>query len=198
MKSSDFPEDLRVRRTHKLLWEALMSLMDEQDFEKISVKDICERAMVHRTTFYKHYEDKYNLFLNGMRHMHNEFIRKIMLDEEEKDAKDDVLMNFTYILEHVAEHQRFYKTVLCGDRMGSFYSLMRGYLMERCEKKVQQLERTGTVFSIPSIVVAQFWAGTMISTITWWLENDQPFPPEQMGRYMQHLFDQRISVYENG
>ena len=38
--------DLRVRRTHKLLWEALMGLLCEQTFEEITVKDICERAMV--------------------------------------------------------------------------------------------------------------------------------------------------------
>jgi hypothetical protein len=38
MKSSFEPADLRVRRTHKLLWEALMALMAERAFEEITVK----------------------------------------------------------------------------------------------------------------------------------------------------------------
>ena len=58
--------DLRVRRTHKLLWEALLAFIAEREFETISVKEICDRAMVHRTTFYKHYEDKYDLLKHGM------------------------------------------------------------------------------------------------------------------------------------
>lgn len=187
MNSSSMHEDLRVRRTHKLLWDSLMSLMDKQEFEKISVKDICEHAMVHRTTFYKHYEDKYELFIKGMRGMHNEFIRKVKIEETGKEAEEEMLMKYMYILEHVAEYQRFYKTVLCGDHVGSFHSLLRSYLIEHCEQKLERLQKAGTMFIVPPAIIAQFWAGTMISTIAWWLENDQPFPPEQMAQYMRQL-----------
>ena len=76
------PGDLRVRRTHKLLWEALMTLMTEQEFETISVKEICDRAMVHRTTFYKHYEDKYDLLTRGMQQTH-----EMLLAELERSAR---------------------------------------------------------------------------------------------------------------
>src|SRR5947209_19265601 len=69
MKTSLEHPDLRVRRTHKLLWEALMAELSERAFEGITVKDICARAMVHRTTFYAHYEDKYDLLEQGMRQM---------------------------------------------------------------------------------------------------------------------------------
>src|SRR5215467_9608409 len=66
MKSLHDSSDLRVRRTDKFLWDALIALMKERDFESITVTDICERAMVHRTTFYKHYEDKYGLLYHGI------------------------------------------------------------------------------------------------------------------------------------
>src|SRR2546426_11063332 len=74
MKTSFEQADLRVRRTHKLLWDALMVELSERAFEEITVKDICERAMVHRTTFYKHYEDKYALLEQGMRQMYNALV----------------------------------------------------------------------------------------------------------------------------
>ena len=51
-------EDLRKRRSKQHLSEALIALMEERPFREISVVDICERAMVHRTTFYAHFEDK--------------------------------------------------------------------------------------------------------------------------------------------
>src|SRR5229473_6438569 len=79
MINSQETGDLRVRRTHKLLWEALMTLMIEQEFETISVKEICDRAMVHRTTFYKHYEDKYDLLARGMQQTHEMLLAELEL-----------------------------------------------------------------------------------------------------------------------
>lgn len=53
--------DLRVKRTRSLLSLALLNLMQTRSFDKISVMNICERAMVHRATFYLHFTDKYDL-----------------------------------------------------------------------------------------------------------------------------------------
>lgn len=59
MKQTSQPrEDLRQRRTRKLLADALLSLLEERPLSEISVVDICQRAMVHRTTFYAHFDDK--------------------------------------------------------------------------------------------------------------------------------------------
>ena len=65
--SSETRMDLRVRRTYKLLVEALTELLADKAYDKISVSDICERAMVNRATFYKHFEDKNHLLLFGIK-----------------------------------------------------------------------------------------------------------------------------------
>lgn len=54
-------EDLRVRRTRTTLQRALIELTVEKGFAAVTVRDICERAMVNRSTFYRHYIDKYDL-----------------------------------------------------------------------------------------------------------------------------------------
>ena len=53
--------DLRQRKTRRLLVEALAQLLVEKPFQELSVVDICGRAMVHRTTFYAHFNDKQEL-----------------------------------------------------------------------------------------------------------------------------------------
>ena len=50
--------DVRVQRTFNQLMAALMELMTEKGFENLSVSEICDKAGVHRATFYKHFEDK--------------------------------------------------------------------------------------------------------------------------------------------
>lgn len=53
--------DPRVRRTRRMLQEALAGLLDTENFEKISVSDIAQRATLNRATFYAHYPDKFAL-----------------------------------------------------------------------------------------------------------------------------------------
>ena len=52
-------QDLRIIKTKKVLYMALVDLMREKTFEEIKVSEICARALVNRSTFYAHYEDKY-------------------------------------------------------------------------------------------------------------------------------------------
>ncbi|WP_276517089.1 hypothetical protein [Mammaliicoccus sciuri] len=44
--------DLRVQKTYKLLHTSLITLLEKQSFDEITVQSICDEAMVHRTTFY--------------------------------------------------------------------------------------------------------------------------------------------------
>lgn len=61
MAKKDGTSDLRVRRTQKAIKHALLELIEEEGFEKITVKDITDKAEISRNTFYLHYEDKYDL-----------------------------------------------------------------------------------------------------------------------------------------
>ena len=58
MQKLDGVEDLRVRRTRKLLQQALIEGTVEKGFAALTVRDITGRAMVNRSTFYRHYLDK--------------------------------------------------------------------------------------------------------------------------------------------
>lgn len=62
-----FPVDPRIVRTRQLLREALVALLEEKDFEVITVQDIAERATVNRATVYAHYQDKYDLLADAIR-----------------------------------------------------------------------------------------------------------------------------------
>jgi AcrR family transcriptional regulator len=186
MNNRNAPVDLRVRRTQKLLWEALMALLAEQAFESISVKDICDLAMVHRTTFYKHYEDKYHLLRKGMREVYEALAVEadVLPDAFLADDAPPVFVGF---FEHVEKHQRFYSLMLCGDGMSKFQGLLRTYLAELCEIRLYKAATDLPTTAVPIPLLAQFCAGTVISTTTWWLENALPYPPRQMACYVKRL-----------
>lgn len=65
--------DLRVVRTRKLLLGGLYELLEEKEFSKLTIDQICDRSMVHRTTFYKHFHDKYELLEVLLNNLSEEF-----------------------------------------------------------------------------------------------------------------------------
>ena len=54
-------EDLRVIKTKANLYRGLIDLMKDNPFEEIKVSDICNKSMINRSTFYDHFNDKYEL-----------------------------------------------------------------------------------------------------------------------------------------
>ncbi len=186
MNSSGESLDLRVRRTHKLLWEALMSLLAERDFESITVTAICERAMVHRTTFYKHYEDKYALLSDGIHKELNalfEVLDRALDQALEMDQEPDPLARFITVFEHILEYERFYRLMLTGDGFSKFSTLLKKSLADRIERRIRGGEKRS---SMPLSLHAQLHAAAIITMVAWWLENDRPYTPVEMTQLLQH------------
>ena len=53
--------DARIRYTQGVLKQALLSFLKEKPINKITVKEVCERAELNRATFYAHYSDCFAL-----------------------------------------------------------------------------------------------------------------------------------------
>ena len=80
-------EDRRIAMTKRLLKAALIELLKEQDIYHISIRELCERADVNRTTFYKYYGSQFDLLTDMEKDM-LDFIAKAI------DRYETVLYNF--------------------------------------------------------------------------------------------------------
>lgn len=189
MKSSHDLLDLRVRRTDKFLWDALMALMTERAFESITVTDICARAMVHRTTFYKHYEDKYRLLDHGIQAELNALFAAVDGAVKKPSGKEAEVHTRTWLIAifaHVLKQKNFYRLMLTGDGFSTFSTLLRKSLAEHL---AQQLHDKGKQMSLPIALYAQLHAASLVSMIAWWLEHDCPYSPAEMIKHINAHID---------
>ena len=69
-------EDLRTKRTKALIRKAFEEMICEMDFEQMTVKELTERAMINRKTFYLHYNSLDELLLEMQNEMAQSFIKK--------------------------------------------------------------------------------------------------------------------------
>ena len=157
-------ENVRVRRTRTLLRQALVELIEERGFERLTVGEITERAMVSRAAFYRNYRDKYQLV---------ELIFDEAMSEVLSALGEDrpVLDRWTGFFEHIDTYHRLYGALL--GRRGSpwFADRMRSELAQMTTAHLSQ-DADGLV---PTLL-----GGMFVQSITWWLDNDRPSAPAEI------------------
>ena len=76
---------LQYRRTDKAIVDAFIKLCRKNDFDRITIQDILDEALVSRNTFYAHYSDKYEIANKLFRQFTDDF--NAMLTEYIEDDK---------------------------------------------------------------------------------------------------------------
>ncbi|MDL2236913.1 TetR/AcrR family transcriptional regulator [Christensenellaceae bacterium OttesenSCG-928-K19] len=109
--------DRRVKYTIMMLKDALVELMQKEHISKISVKALCERADVNRSTFYAHFEDQYDL----LHSIEQEAMDNITHYLSRQDYTDNIPVSFQVlnrILVYVKENAGLFRALL-SDNGGS-------------------------------------------------------------------------------
>lgn len=113
----------RFRETEIRMESAMLDLMKNIDFNKITVKKICEKAKVNRSTFYAHFIDIYDM-LDKM----EVELRKELLDSYSNGNQEEYQMfsekSFIRFLSHIKKHKYFYKINL---QTRTKFPLKQGY-----------------------------------------------------------------------
>ncbi|WP_270164622.1 TetR/AcrR family transcriptional regulator C-terminal domain-containing protein [Paenibacillus sp. SYP-B4298] len=172
--------DLRVKRTKKHLHNALFEIMEKQPFESITVKQICDLAMVHRTTFYTHFQDKYDLLSQAMR----------QIAEEEIDFSTfshSPSQNFKELFAIAAKHKNLFSQLLMEER-DSLRNLLRREMGAGIQMDMVN-NFSFTENSIEMRIKVEAYVGAVLGVLTWWIENNMPINQEEMCRKMDIFSD---------
>lgn len=103
---------------------ALLELMKEKEFEKITVKSICERAGVNRGTFYSHYTDIYDMIEDAENYLNTELIAiSNKWTKESTETQRNLL--FIEYLKYIKEHRYFYRISLMNRKRLSFKKTLK-------------------------------------------------------------------------
>jgi AcrR family transcriptional regulator len=100
MTSDGQKEDRRSSRSRELLKRSFLELMQEKGFTAMTVKDITDRADVHRGTFYAHFPDKFALLEQTIRDKFH-FLLKERLPADAGFHPEHLRLLVRTVLEHV-------------------------------------------------------------------------------------------------
>lgn len=133
----DKKEDLRVIKTKKSLYDGLIMMMKDKPFEEIKVSDICKAALTNRSTFYDHFNDKYELLYALMKDLEDSLISKLKTNTNISNSKEFYLKTIELLFEHVNENISIYSSILKNNNNSVAYDMIRDTIMKDVKSHIE-------------------------------------------------------------
>jgi len=168
--------DLRIKKTEKALDIAMSSLLKSYNFNRITVKDICEEAMISRATFYTHFLDKYDLLKTWLMRRKADHINLDITYEQIENSVNQFVHKNEDIIKNVAHGANKETTTILSDFL--LFSLNITVNKKNYDK-----------IDPKHIVLTNFYSGGMLSYLSWLIDNKFSPDVEPMNIYLYEIIE---------
>lgn len=179
--------DRRVRYTKMMLKSSIAELLNERPLEKITVKEICEKADINRGTFYSHYADQYDLYNSIVNELLDGIFERLgdfMTPDEEV-----LIASITNVYDYLKDNAETIRTLL---RNGVDYSIenkirniIKSIYLEKINKSVD-IDLINAAYS--------YMAAGAISLIRYWLNSNMNKSSREMAEFSLQLTSNGLSA----
>ncbi len=188
----DTKTDPRVRRTRRILRDALVSLILERDYASISIKQITNRADVAYITFFRHYNGLDELLMEVL----EEGLAELLHHIEKLAGKSEdpaVEVEGRLIFEYVKQKSDLFGILFKSQSVARIRKSVVKNISTIFQKSCAPLRRPTS--QIPARIAGNHIATSLLALIEWWLENKLSPPPTQMGKiYKALIIDATVSA----
>lgn len=176
--------DPRVRRTRRLLREAMVSLVTEKDYGSITIRDITDRAEVAYITFFRHFESLDDLLMEvldeGLMELQSHI--ETLAKQSETSALET---EGRLIFEYIAQKSDLFRILLKSQSVTRIRKKVLQNISLVFQKACMPLARCNNRITVN--ILSNHIATSLLSLIEWWLENKMQPPPAAMGKVYKTL-----------
>ncbi|MCD7813659.1 MAG: TetR/AcrR family transcriptional regulator [Lachnospiraceae bacterium] len=163
--------DLRIRKTYMCLMNALLELLKEKSFEEITVNELCDRALVGRGTFYKHFADKYAFLSFVLNEMLNQYIEKAEEESNSPDPRSYYVAFFKAFLQFVEENTESFGPLTSSSMTVVMLFSTSDAISDKLEEHFRGDAAAGYVLSVHPVYAARFLTGAMTQSARYLVEH---------------------------
>lgn len=182
-------EDLRVIKTKKCLYEAILNIMKEKPFENIKVSDICTKACVNRSTFYTHFEDKYMLLDSLIHNLSENLVEELSKNKNISTSKEYYIELIKLLMNHMEDKKEIYMSIMINNRNSIAMDMVYDTVNEDITKRLEQTS-SATKKAVPAEFRAKFYLGAIIHIGFEWLKTKNRYKREDIITYLDELISE--------
>jgi AcrR family transcriptional regulator len=184
-------KDPRAVRTQSLLKRAFIELMEEREFEQITVADISERATVKRATFYLHYKDKTDLMNQcideTLNELHENVSKQVSFLGDFDFLEDQPHPSFVQLFHQIGENYPFYRALLVTNRIPSLASGLLAFIHEFISEGINQIEPNDQNLTANRELIIKYVESAFLEVIIWWIEKGMHVSEQEMAFQLMNL-----------
>lgn len=171
-------EDRRVAMTKRMLKEALTEMLREVDIYHVSIRELCQRADINRTTFYKYYGSQFDLLAD----MENDLVEFLSNTIREYASNPKIIIRT--VCEYMENHLEFGRLIINNNVDPLFpqkiFSLpvLREAVMEKTPGQQDDAVRE---------YLFNYLTYGAYRVISMWLNKEQRETPDQIARLLMNL-----------
>jgi AcrR family transcriptional regulator len=177
----------QARRSMDWMLDALLLLLDEMPYDKISISAITEKAGVARQTFYRNYKSKDDIVLQYLEGIFSAALNMKNVPDGNNRNILVITLSFNRLIEH---KQKMKKLLQSGAEflIFTYAQKLEDYVTDFGKNKMPRMEML--IFRY----MVKFQIGGSLRMIVDWLKHDTPIPAEKMGELMRRF----IGTFEAG
>lgn len=169
--------DRRITKTRNAIYNAFLQLLNQKDYEAITVQEIIDLADVGRSTFYSHYESKELLLDELCRYLFHH------LFEREKSISTKVYLAHLFL--HFQKNQDHITSLLFSKNdyfLRQLHKELEHHVYPMLADELKESHPSLPVSYLQHLVVTNF-----IETLTWWLKKGQDFTNQEVVQFYLDL-----------
>jgi AcrR family transcriptional regulator len=176
--------DRRTQRTRHALYTALLRMLTQRPWEEIDVQSLCDAANVGRSTFYEHFQNREQLLQACFADICQGFAEAGAARHAASEYSQSTLAFVAPLIEHIGEQRAIFRALL-GKRSNAYVrqqfqiilvDLVRAELDRRALRPVWRAD-----------ALSHAMAGSIFSTIHWWVSGNQPRRAEEVVELIENL-----------
>lgn len=174
----------RHRETEIKIQEALLFLLEQKTLKEITVRELCQTANVNKATFYRHYQDIYELMEKIEHGIQAGLIRLLDTGKKRSLTKPVGRQELEEIIHYIGGHATFYREYLNAG-YDSFLDKRFLSLWEKCIKR--QFQELGVESEKRMQYYYRFIQAGIRTTVLYWLETGQQETPEELAQILWQM-----------
>lgn len=189
--------DLRIKKTYRALFDAFTELLEEHRFEDLTVAMLCDRAMIRRTTFYKHFRDKNDYFAFYVDELMSGLPQKRTGKGSAASADDVRVLRhevFADAMDMILAHEQLMDNILESSMSGMLTSMICDRIAHSIRERVMSTLDEGALAPVSLEMTSEFIAGGIIRLFTNWWESGHDFERRpEMADVVDALFERTMT-----
>lgn len=171
-------DNRRVVMTKRIIKDVFIEMLEKKSIQKIYVRELCVKADINRSTFYKYYESQYDLLA--------EIENDLLIEIEEKCKDTDNIKGLNNILQYISGNKKTYKVIFNANidpmfpkkllNLPIITEIMNNKLVNKNENKYKKIYILEGGYHV----------------ILKWLNNDCRESPEEITRLVMKYINQNL------